>query len=180
MQQPVDNDDERQNALAEELFHRHAPALFAFLHRQVSSREDAEDLLLEIFTSILEHQYLARLSPENQRMFIWRIARNKVVDAYRRSARRPAVSLDTLVEELLLDSEQMPENTIERWEASSHLRAVLQTLPPLQQTILRLRFVEELRSAEIASLVGKSEVSVRATISRTLNRLRQLYREGEK
>ena len=53
MQQPVQRDDERQKAMVEVLFQRYAPALFAFLLQKTSSREDAEDLLLEVFTTIL-------------------------------------------------------------------------------------------------------------------------------
>ena len=43
--------------------------------------------------------------------------------------------------------------------------------------ILKLRFVNGLRSPEIASLVGKSETAVRSLLSRTLNQLRMFYGE---
>lgn len=33
------------------LFHRHAPAIFAFLCQRTASQEDAEDLLLEVFVA---------------------------------------------------------------------------------------------------------------------------------
>lgn len=85
MQQHAERDDETQNALAEELFHRHAPALFAFLRQQTSSREDAEDLLLEVFTAVLEQKQPGQMPQEIRRLLIWRIARNKLVDAYRRT-----------------------------------------------------------------------------------------------
>ena len=180
MQQHVERDGETQRAMAEELFHRHAPALFAFLRQQTTSREDAEDLLLEVFTAILEQKHLAQKPQEMQRSLIWRIARNKLVDAYRRSARRPAVSVELVMDDLYADAEQAPEHTLLRWEEYARLHAVVQTLPSLQQRILKLRFVNGLRSPQIAALVGKSETAVRATIARTLNQLRNLYGEGEK
>jgi RNA polymerase sigma factor (sigma-70 family) len=67
-----------------------------------------------------------------------------------------------------------------RGEEYTRLHAALQTLPRLQQMVLKLRFAGGLRSAEIATRVGKSEVAVRTIISRALNHLRQLYREEGK
>ncbi|WP_040444253.1 RNA polymerase sigma factor [Ktedonobacter racemifer] len=112
---------------------------------------------------------------------IWKIARNKLVDAYRRNLRRPSSSIEQLQDDLFADDEQAPEQELLRLEEYAQLHAKLQKLPPLQRKILSLRFNHEMRSPQIASLVGKSEAAVRAIISRTLNQLRTLYREeGEK
>lgn len=54
----VGNTIPKATATNTQLFHRHAPAIFAFLRQQTSSREDAEDLLLEVFTAALEHKQL--------------------------------------------------------------------------------------------------------------------------
>ena len=167
-------------ALTEALFERHAPAIFAFLLQQTASREDAEDILLEIFTAALEYHQLHRLSEEHQRLWLWRITRNKSVDAYRRKQRRPSVSVEQISGDLFSDPEQAPEDSFLRWEEYAELHRTLQSLPQLQQRILRLRFVNGLRSSEIASLVGKSDTAVRALLSRTLNQLRHLYRERRK
>jgi RNA polymerase sigma factor (sigma-70 family) len=179
MQQPVQRDDEQQKAMVEGLFRHYAPAIFAFLLQQTSSREDAEDLLLEIFTTILDHRQLRQFSEEDQRQWLWRITRNKMIDAYRRSARRPAVSVEYMPNDLFADVEHEPEHALLHWEEYAQLHSKLQTLPPLQQLILKLRFVNGLRSPEIALLIGKSETAVRAMLSRTMNQLRTLYRESE-
>jgi RNA polymerase sigma-70 factor (ECF subfamily) len=180
MQQPVQRDDERQKAMVEVLFQRYAPALFAFLLQQTSSREDAEDLLLETFTTMLEHRQLGKFSEEDQRQWLWRIARNKMIDAYRRSARQPTVPVEHMLKDLFADVGHEPEHALLRWEEYTQLHSTLQKLPLQQQAILKLRFVNGLRSPEIASLIGKSEAAVRAMLSRTMNQLRTLYREGEK
>lgn len=179
MQEHVEGDGEDRKALAEALFQRYAPAIFAFLLQQTSSREDAEDILLEVFKATLEQSQFGQLSEERQRLWLWRIARNKLIDAYRRSQRRPAVSVEQVLNDLFADAEQAPEHTLLRWEEYTQLHSTFQTLPLLQQRILKLRFVNGLRSSEIATLVGKSESAVRTILSRTLNQLRQLYRERE-
>ncbi|GHO53393.1 RNA polymerase sigma factor [Ktedonobacter robiniae] len=181
MQQHVERDGETSKSVAEELFHCHAPAIFAFLRRQTSSREDAEDILLEVFTAVIEQKRLGLLPRSQQRQLIWKIARNKLVDAYRRNLRRPSSSIELLQDDLFADDEQAPEQELLRLEEYTQLHAMLQKLPPLQRKILSLRFNHEMHSPQIATLVGKSEAAVRAIISRTLNQLRTLYREeGEK
>jgi RNA polymerase sigma factor (sigma-70 family) len=177
MQQHSESPGEHRKALLESLYLRYAPALLAFLLKQTSAREDAEDLLLEVFRAALEHKRLEQLSGEEQRLWLWRIARHKLIDAYRRASRRTSVSMDLMLNDLFAHDEQMPEYAALRGEEFSRLHAALQTLPQLQQRILKLRFVNGLRSTEIASLVGKSDTAVRSLLSRTLNQLRTFYGE---
>lgn len=172
--------DESRRTLTDALFQRYAPAIFAFLLQQTTSREDAEDILLEVFSAALEYRQLGQFTEDQQRLWLWRIARNKLIDAYRRSVRRPSVSVDNVMNDLFADADQAPEYALLRWEEYTELHSALQTLPLLQQRILKLRFVNGLRSSEIATLVGKSDTAVRAILSRTMNQLRQLYREGKK
>lgn len=178
MQHQVNQDCGSQKT--EALFHHHAPAIFAFLRQQCSSREDAEDLLLEVFIAALEHKDLHNLPPERQQTLLWTIVRNKQIDAYRRTKRRPSVSMELVLGDLFAGTEQAPEYEVIRLEEYAGLHSAIQLLSPLQQQVLRLRFVDELRSPQIASLVGKSETAVRSIISRTLNQLRTLYREDKK
>jgi RNA polymerase sigma-70 factor (ECF subfamily) len=177
MQQHSESPGEHRKALMEALYLRYAPALFAFLLKQTSAREDAEDLLLEVFRAALEHTRFEQLSAEEQRLWLWRIARHKLIDAYRRTSRRPSVSVELMLNDLFANEDQAPEYAALRGEEFSRLHAALQTLPQLQQRILKLRFVNGLRSAEIASLVGKSDTAVRSILSRTLNQLRTSYGE---
>ncbi len=180
MHQHVEEDSEGRKAMTEMLFHRHAAAIFAFLCQQSPSREDAEDLLLEVFSAALEYPGLNCLAPKQQSSLLWTIARNKLISAYRLRKRRPAVSLESVLEDLFADTEQAPEHEIVRLEEYARLHSAIQRLPPLQQKVLHLRFINGLRSPAIAARIGKSETAVRSMISRMLNQLRTLYQEGEK
>lgn len=180
MQQHVEDDGEHQRTLAESLFRRHAPAIYAFLCQRSASREDAEDILLEIFLATLEQKHFSYMPPDQQQALLWRIARNKLIDAHRRATRRPAVSIELLLDDPVDERDEGPDQEFLRMEEFARLHSLVQRLPPLQQRLLQLRFVNELRSPQIASLVGKSETAVRTMIARTLNQLRKWYREGEK
>ncbi len=180
MHQHVEEGGEDQKAITEMLFRRHASAIFAFLYQQSPSREDAEDLLLEVFSAALEQPRLTRLAPKEQSSLLWAIARNKQISAYRLRKRRPSVSMDLVLEDLFTDTEQTPEREIMRLEEYERLHSAIQQLPPLQQKVLQLRFINGLRSPAIATQIGKSETAVRSMISRMLNQLRTLYQEGDK
>lgn len=60
-------------------------------------------------------------------------------------------------------------------ERIDRLMPIVEALPPLQQTIFRLRHIEGMKMAEIAALTGSSEVAVRKSLSRARQSVRQLY-----
>ncbi|GHO69851.1 hypothetical protein KSC_087430 [Ktedonobacter sp. SOSP1-52] len=87
------------------LYQRYAPVIFAYLLRQVPSREDAEDLLVDIFLATLEKSSLASMDEQRVAAWIWTVARNKVVDYRRRSKYRASIEL-AKVEDVLYESEE--------------------------------------------------------------------------
>ncbi len=157
------------------MYQRHAPVIFAYLCRHTASREDAEDLLLEVFLAALEHSKFAVLGESEQQSWLWAVARNKVVDHYRRSTRHASVNLMQAAETVFENEELAPEQVALRNEEYAHLHEKLKELPTLQQEVLRLRFGNSMRCSEIAAILEKSEGSVRMLLSRTLKLLRTIY-----
>ena len=169
-----------RDSLVARLYERHAPALFAYLRQQTASREDAEDILAQVFVAAIEQDEVAGLSERAQVAWLWRVARNKSVDAYRRSRLRQGMDLEPLTDLLYDEDEQhAPEQVSLRREEYAHLHAHIAKLSPIQQATLRLRFVNDLRCAEIAEVLGKREGAVRTMLSRTLNFLRGLYEKDQ-
>ena len=159
------------------LYQRYAHTLLAFIRRYASTREDAEDALLEVFLAAFEQNVLARVSEGEQLAWLRKVAHNKCVDLYRRSRHRQAMPLEEVSEPLYEDEELGPEQFALRSEEYALLRAHLANLPEIQQELLRLRFAHNLRCGEIARRFGKSEGAVRMLLARTLNLLRGLYEQ---
>ncbi len=162
------------------LYQRFAPVLFAYLYRHTSSREDAEDLLLEVFLAALEHKNFAVLAMKEQENWLWSVARNKTIDHYRRVARRPGVQLDLVLDDLYERDEYAPEHVTLRREEYALLRAKISQLPEIQQEVLRLRFANDLHCSEIATMLQKSEGAIRMMLSRTMKLLRVVYTVDER
>jgi RNA polymerase sigma-70 factor (ECF subfamily) len=158
------------------LYSKYAPALLSYVRMRVPSPEDAEDLVVEVFLAALQHAKFAMLSEKAKQLWLWRVTRNKVIDAYRRAKTRQSVTIDHVAEGLFEDEMFSPEYSALRQEDYMDLYAHLQSMPPLQQQILRMRFGQDLSCSEIATMLGKQENVVRVTLSRSLNLLRKIYR----
>jgi RNA polymerase sigma factor (sigma-70 family) len=160
-----------------DLYEQHAPGIFAYLRRQNLAREDAEDILLEVFLAASERNNLAGLAAGEQLAWLRQVTRHKLADHFRRANRRVMVDLDLVAETLYADDAQAPEQVALQRESERHLRAAISRLPAAQQQVLRLHFGEGLRCVEIARLLGKGESAVRMALSRALNLLRTSYTE---
>ncbi|HEX4207822.1 MAG TPA: sigma-70 family RNA polymerase sigma factor [Ktedonobacteraceae bacterium] len=160
------------------IYHRFAPKVLQYLLEQLNSPEDAEDLLLEVFIVAFNYTTLEQLSPERQLAWLRRVARNKVIDRYRRNALITFLPLDqALAQE---DHERSPEQHAEWRESLQMLYSAFHQLSSLQQELLLLRYRRELRLEEIGKLIGKSEGAVRKLLARTLQKLQRMYARMEK
>jgi RNA polymerase sigma factor (sigma-70 family) len=158
------------------LYRKYAPGLLSYVRMRIISEEDAEDLVVEVFVAAIENAKFVALSEKEKQLWLWRVTRNKVIDTYRRAKTRQNVTLEHVAEDLFEDEMASPEYAALRQEDYMDLYAHLQSLPLLQQQILRMRFGQDLSCSEIATMLGKQENAVRVTLSRSLNRLRKIYR----
>ena len=162
------------------LYRQYAPTLLAYLRRHAASWEDAEDLLLEVFLAAIEREQIFAISEEGRLPWLQRVAQHKLVDQHRRSTRRPAMPLDEAIDALTEDEAQGPEQVALRHEAHQQLHQALQRLPAAYQEVLRLRFANDLRCAEIGTVLGKQEGAIRATLWRALRALRAHYEDDHR
>src|SRR5579872_1192936 len=92
-----------------DLYRRHGPGLFAYAYQQTSSREEAEDIVLDAFLAVLQNDRFPTFDEKKQAAWLWTITRNKVVDHFRRSVHRQQVSIEWLTEPLYESDELAPE-----------------------------------------------------------------------
>ena len=169
-----------EDSLYAKLYQCYATGLFAYAYQQTLSREEAEDIVLDVFLSVLENPHFPGFDEKKQEAWLWTITRNKVVDAYRRSTHRQHVSIDWLAETLAEAEHLAPEYLSLKREEYGQLSSALRALPEPQQEIMRLRFGHNLKCKAIAAVLGISEGAVRTTLLRTLQRLRTIYHDQGK
>ena len=172
------NADEANNAVDAVLYDRYASTIFAYLYRQMASREDAEDLLLEVFMAALSSDRFFSLTDEQQLAWLRRVARNKVIDRYRHTAIVNMQPLEQILE--AEDGMPGPEQYTLKQEQYEHLYQALEQLSPPQRELIRLRYGNGLRLVEIASMLDKPEGTVRKLLARTICQLRTLFEQQER
>ena len=160
------------------LFDRHASHVLTYVSRQVAHQQDAEDITLEVFAAALHHEELFTLSSDRQRAWLQRVARNKIIDRYRRNSHVDFVPLEQSLE--FADDAQTPEEFTLQREMYKRLYTSLSQLSPQQQQILQLRYGNGLPFADIAKLLHQSPSTVRKSLIRALRSLRAAYERHER
>jgi RNA polymerase sigma factor (sigma-70 family) len=163
------------------LYHKHARTVLRYLNAHLTLKEDAEDLLIEVFMASSQNRVVYKMNSAEQQAWLLRVAHNKLADHYRlHNQQRVRVPIDDFTETLTDDDvSQLPEQSILRQEENTRLMAHIKTLNALQQEILLLRFAYGMHSVDIGKRLQKNAPAIRAILSRTLNQLRLSYKKQE-
>lgn len=156
------------------LFDQHHAAIFRFLWARLGERALAEDLTGEVFVRML--QALPNYQPTAPfRAWLYRIARNLLVDHYRRSAQRPTTELAAV--ETVAAPEADPLRLTDEALTAARLRQALAGLEDAQRETLTLRFLAGYSLAETAAALDKTEGAIKALQHRGLAALRRVLAE---
>ena len=154
------------------LVKRHQEHLYRLMVRACHHPQDAEEVASEAFARA--HQRLAQF--EGRSAFITWLGRIATNLCFRRLERREpsTVSLDTHQRAATAapSAGLTPEQLALREEMKQKVRAAVAALPEPDQTVLRLRDIEERSAAETAEQTGLSVAAVKARLHRSRRRLR--------
>lgn len=161
----IDDPNNRQNEqdarIAEAIEHEGA-RLRGFLRRRLGRDSDVEDLLQDVFSSLVE---ASRIEPiEQVGAWLFRVARNRLVDFFRKKrpeeldgSRRGAVNgedREDRLEDLLPSMDAGPEAVYARRVLAEALADALDELPPDQRAVLVAHEIEGRSFREIAAATG--------------------------
>lgn len=154
------------------LYDRHHRAVFTFLLRSVGDRRTAEDLLQEAFLRVFARRGGYRPTAAF-RTWLLTIARNVLIDRFRKARGRPDVS-DAEALATVPAPDASPLERAEAQKLAERLEAAVRQLPPFQRDVLLLSRFAGLSHEEVARVTGGSPATVRVTLHRALRRLREL------
>jgi RNA polymerase sigma-70 factor (ECF subfamily) len=143
--------------------------LITYAQRLIDNESDAEDAVQEVMLKLWnmrekldEYQSVEALA--------MKITHNICMDMWRRKR------MDTLpLEQVHTDGATNSEHQIEIKDEYRLICEIIESLPPLQQTIIQMKDVEQYETEEIMEITGCSSESVRSNLSRARKKVREVY-----
>lgn len=172
--------DNKQQQYADqfmEYYEKYSDDIFKFCMVKTRNRELSLDITQDTFMKFWEY-IIKGTNIENERPLLYRIARNLVIDNYRKKK-------DILVEDfsdssfqdqLRFDNQQNLEDKIDGEKAIT----LLQKLPESISEIINLRFIHDFSITEIAKTINMEPKTVSVYLHRGLKKLRKILEDHEK
>jgi RNA polymerase sigma-70 factor, ECF subfamily len=155
------------------LYDRYVDAVYRYVFYRVRNEAEAEDVTSDVFMRAL--RAIPKYEPRQAFLaWLYRIARNAVIDRSRRQAARQQVSFEDALAHPNADQVVNPDAGLLAGSDASVVRVAMQQLTPLQQEVLVLRYVEGYDTKTISKLVGKRDGTIRGIEFRALSALRAL------
>jgi RNA polymerase sigma-70 factor (ECF subfamily) len=156
-------------------YRRYHRLAFALVFRIAGNREDAEEVLADVFLQVW--QQAARYNPARGKPVAWliTIARTRAIDRLRSSDRQLAQAAG-YDEKLENKSSGVEQDAVFVTETQSAVRAALQTLPEQQKIALEMAYFRGMSHTEIAAALGQPLGTVKDRIRSGIMHLRKRLR----
>ena len=147
---------EEQDRRIFEIFEREKRRLGNFIRSRVPDEEEAKDILQDVFYELIEAYRLTK-PVEQAGAWLFRVARNRITDLFRRKRPEPFDDGDgLLLEDILPSPDAGPEALYARSILLDEIEAALEELPSEQREIFVAHEIEGRSFAEMAAETGLS------------------------
>lgn len=158
----------KQNLI--DIYEDHSPGIFRYAYRLLGDNIVAEDCVSETFSRFLSAIQRGGGPRDNVRAYLYRVAHNWITDYYRR---QPLLELSLEVKEHV-EPGSNPATLVSEEMERERVRSAILRLPPEQQQIIQLRFLENWSHEEVAQALDKTADATRSMQYRALASLRRM------
>jgi RNA polymerase sigma-70 factor, ECF subfamily len=170
-------------AALETLYDRHAAVILGIAIRIIGDRAAAEEVLKETFWQVWQNKGNYQIKHESLRGWLFKIARDRAVDAYRRhGARSPAVAemADTnpIPDQRLdsaIDNPERPKSNL----YAQQVRNALMSLPREERQVIEMAYFYKMTRQEIAEATGESLDTIHTHAQLGLKKLHEALERGK-
>lgn len=150
-----------------ELYHEFAPGLLRFL--RASGAPEPEDALGDSFVQLVRNLPSFTGDERAFRAWVFTVARSRLVDVWRAGGRRPLLTPELPDREASGAGASVDQAILQH----NSVAELLDTLTPDQRAVLVLRVLDQLSIEETATVLGRSQGSVKLLQHRALGALRR-------
>lgn len=151
------------------IYQEYFQRVYRYTRVRLGSSADAEDLTEQVFVNMIQSLPGFKWRGVPFSAWVFRIARNLIIDHLRRAAKNKSISLD----ERVPGTETDPQDILQQILTREELIVAINKLTQAQREVIALRFVAELSTIETAQAMGKSLVAVKALQHSALAALRK-------
>lgn len=153
------------------LYDKYMPPIYRFILVKVGHKHDAEDLTHQVF--LKAWQNIGTYADEGHPFSSWlyKIANNSVIDHYR--TKKTDISIEWIPEEKVGSNENDIPSQVDQEINLDKIRIGIMKLEQDQQSVLLMKFVNDLSNTEISEALGKSEGAIRVIQHRALKQLKK-------
>jgi len=164
------------------IFEQERRRLLAFIRRRIPDEIDAEDVLQDVFSELVE-AYRMMKPIAHAGAWVMQVARNRITDLFRRGMRKVTESGDErILGDLLPSPDAGPDAIYARAILLKEIEAALGDLPPSQRDVFLAHEVDGRSFAEISAETGLSVNTLLSrkhyAVKRLRNRLQRIYEES--
>jgi RNA polymerase sigma-70 factor (ECF subfamily) len=165
----------RDRAAFTRLFDHFAPRVYGYLLRNGCDAALAEELTQDTLSTLWRKAALFDPAKASLATWLYRVARNKRIDAARRDRFEP---LDAAARDEIPSGDPGPDDIADLARREERVRAAIERLPADQLALVRLAFFESLSHSEIAAREGLPLGTVKSRLRLAFGRLRKTL-EGD-
>ena len=158
------------------LYRQHVAAITRYVGYRVADEAVVEDLTAEVFLQMVEGLPRYRITGAPFEAWLYRIARNLLIDNYRKENVKQIIPIDDIVN--YPSGDDLDAKIDEKWSLEA-IRLALNEIEPSQREVIELRFLVGLPMQEVALILEKTVAAVKALQHRGLNNLRTVIEEVE-
>ncbi len=164
-----------ESALAS-LYSTYYPRIYNYAFLHIGDVHTAEDLTSEVMLKLLESIKKYRFKGLPFSAWVFRIARNKLIDLHRRRKRRGEVSLTEPLTGMQITPETLAERALDRGQ----IHLALKYLTDEQRQVIVLKFLQGFDNPSVARILNRSEGAIKSLQHRALHSLRRAMSREER
>ena len=157
----------------EEVYSTYYIPLYRYILTRLKSKQESEDMTQAVFIKIWNALPSWNESHSSPLSFFFTVARNTMIDYFRKNSRRKEIVSD---ERVAKESENHTTDASNARELKEVLTQAISELTEDQQEIVNLIYTHDRTYQEIAEITGKNEDAIRQTHSRAIKKLREIYK----
>lgn len=173
----IEKGDENLNEYFAKNYKDFSDAIFRYCYFQTSNREKALDFTQDTFVRTWEY-LTSRKKVDNLRPFLYKVARNLIIDDHRR---KKSESLESLQEKGFDPTNETNELILKEEKFDERIAIqMIERLNEKYREVILFRYVEDMSVKDIAEILREDENNVSVKIHRGLEKLKALLEEKGK